>query len=97
MMYELLFLIISYKYIFTMNRPFLADPHFVRKAAMNKADEINTCIGCNQVSLYINIVLYMALYYVNMYYMDILNIFIYQILNIIIKLYIGMLRSCICR
>ncbi len=31
------------------HRPFLADPLFVKKAAENRADEINTCIGCNQV------------------------------------------------
>ena len=35
----------------SMARPFLADPHFVNKAAENKADEINTCIGCNQACL----------------------------------------------
>ena len=35
----------------SMARPFLADPHFVRKALQNKADEINTCIGCNQACL----------------------------------------------
>ena len=34
-----------------MARPFLADPDFVRKAQQNKADEINTCIGCNQACL----------------------------------------------
>ncbi|MCA9732281.1 NADPH-dependent 2,4-dienoyl-CoA reductase, partial [candidate division KSB1 bacterium] len=32
----------------SMARPFLADPDFVRKAAENRADEINTCIACNQ-------------------------------------------------
>mgnify|MGYP002361647477 FL=1 len=35
----------------SMARPFLADPDFVRKAAEGKADEINTCIGCNQACL----------------------------------------------
>ncbi len=35
----------------SMARPFLADPDFVNKAAQNKADEINTCIGCNQACL----------------------------------------------
>ena len=35
----------------SMARPFLADAHFVRKAMENKADEINTCIGCNQACL----------------------------------------------
>lgn len=32
-------------------RPFLADPFWVRKAAEGRADEINTCIGCNQACL----------------------------------------------
>ncbi len=35
----------------SMARPFLADPDFVRKAATGRADEINTCIGCNQACL----------------------------------------------
>ena len=35
----------------SMARPFLADPAFVAKAADNRADEINTCIGCNQACL----------------------------------------------
>jgi len=35
----------------SMARPFLADADFVNKAANNKADEINTCIGCNQACL----------------------------------------------
>jgi 2,4-dienoyl-CoA reductase (NADPH2) len=35
----------------SMARPFLADPDFVAKAAKGKADEINTCIGCNQACL----------------------------------------------
>jgi 2,4-dienoyl-CoA reductase (NADPH2) len=35
----------------SMARPFLADAEFVVKAATNRADEINTCIGCNQACL----------------------------------------------
>src|SRR5436190_18808752 len=35
----------------SMARPFLADPAFVTKAAEGRADEINTCIGCNQACL----------------------------------------------
>jgi 2,4-dienoyl-CoA reductase (NADPH2) len=35
----------------SMARPFLADPEFVVKAAEGRADEINTCIGCNQACL----------------------------------------------
>jgi len=35
----------------SMARPFLADPNFVQKAMDNNADEINTCIGCNQACL----------------------------------------------
>ncbi|MFT2091461.1 FAD-dependent oxidoreductase [Paraglaciecola sp. 2405UD69-4] len=35
----------------SMARPFLADPDFVIKAAQDRADEINTCIGCNQACL----------------------------------------------
>ena len=35
----------------SMARPFLADENFVVKAAANKSDEINTCIGCNQACL----------------------------------------------
>lgn len=35
----------------SMARPFLADPAFVQKAAEGRADEINTCIGCNQACL----------------------------------------------
>ena len=37
--------------IISMARPFLADPEWVNKAAADKADEINTCIGCNQACL----------------------------------------------
>ena len=35
----------------SMARPFLADPAFVAKAAQGRADEINTCIACNQACL----------------------------------------------
>ncbi|SFA85962.1 2,4-dienoyl-CoA reductase (NADPH2) [Collimonas sp. OK607] len=35
----------------SMARPFLADPEFVLKAQENRADEINTCIACNQACL----------------------------------------------
>ncbi len=35
----------------SMARPFLADAEFVLKARENRADEINTCIGCNQACL----------------------------------------------
>ncbi|MAY14549.1 MAG: NADPH-dependent 2,4-dienoyl-CoA reductase [Oceanospirillaceae bacterium] len=35
----------------SMARPFLADAFFVEKAAQGRADEINTCIGCNQACL----------------------------------------------
>ncbi len=35
----------------SMARPFLADAHFVQKAYENRANEINTCIGCNQACL----------------------------------------------
>ena len=35
----------------SMARPFLADADFVIKAANNRADAINTCIGCNQACL----------------------------------------------
>ena len=35
----------------SMARPFLADPDFVIKAATGRADEINTCIACNQSCL----------------------------------------------
>ena len=37
--------------IVSMARPFLADPAFVKKASEGRADEINTCIGCNQACL----------------------------------------------
>ncbi len=35
----------------SMARPFLADPAFVQKAREGRADEINTCIACNQACL----------------------------------------------
>jgi len=35
----------------SMARPFLADAEFMTKAAAGQADEINTCIGCNQACL----------------------------------------------
>ena len=34
-----------------MARPLLADPDWVRKAQDDRADEINTCIACNQACL----------------------------------------------
>ncbi|QHS11178.1 NADPH-dependent 2,4-dienoyl-CoA reductase [Sinimarinibacterium sp. NLF-5-8] len=37
--------------IVSMARPLLADPQFVKKARENRADEINTCIACNQACL----------------------------------------------
>ena len=35
----------------SMARPFLADSELVRKAAEDRAEEINTCIACNQACL----------------------------------------------
>ena len=35
----------------SMARPLLADPDWVKKANENRADEINTCIACNQACL----------------------------------------------
>ncbi len=35
----------------SMARPMLADPEWVAKAAAGRADEINTCIACNQACL----------------------------------------------
>ncbi|MET0820548.1 MAG: NADPH-dependent 2,4-dienoyl-CoA reductase [Aeromicrobium sp.] len=35
----------------SMARPLLSDPFFVQKAAEDRADEINTCIACNQACL----------------------------------------------
>jgi 2,4-dienoyl-CoA reductase (NADPH2) len=35
----------------SMARPFLSDPAFVTKAIAGKAEEINTCIACNQACL----------------------------------------------
>ncbi len=37
--------------LISMARPFLADPFFVAKAEAGNADEINTCIACNQACL----------------------------------------------
>ena len=37
--------------LISMARPLLADPQFVAKAAEDRADEINTCIACNQACL----------------------------------------------
>lgn len=37
--------------LISMARPLLSDPHFVNKAAEDRADEINTCIACNQACL----------------------------------------------
>jgi 2,4-dienoyl-CoA reductase (NADPH2) len=37
--------------LISMARPLLADPFFVQKAAEDRADEINTCIACNQACL----------------------------------------------
>jgi 2,4-dienoyl-CoA reductase (NADPH2) len=37
--------------LISMARPLLADPDWVRKAAADAADEINTCIACNQACL----------------------------------------------
>ena len=34
-----------------MARPFLADPHLVKKARLSGPEDINTCIGCNQACL----------------------------------------------
>jgi 2,4-dienoyl-CoA reductase (NADPH2) len=41
----------GYANMVSMARPFLADPDFMRKAAAGHADEINTCIACNQACL----------------------------------------------
>ena len=37
--------------LISMARPLLADPDWVRKAQEDRADEINTCISCNQACL----------------------------------------------
>ncbi|NUS42404.1 MAG: NADPH-dependent 2,4-dienoyl-CoA reductase [Mycobacteriaceae bacterium] len=37
--------------LIALARPLLADPDWVNKAAADKADEINTCIACNQACL----------------------------------------------
>ena len=41
----------GYADMVSMARPLLADPEFVNKAARGRADEINTCIACNQACL----------------------------------------------
>ena len=41
----------GYADMVSMARPLLADADFVRKAREGRADEINTCIGCNQACL----------------------------------------------
>lgn len=41
----------GYADMVSMARPLLADGEFVRKAREGRADEINTCIGCNQACL----------------------------------------------
>ncbi len=41
----------GYADMVSMARPFLADPNFMAKAMVGKADEINTCIACNQACL----------------------------------------------
>ncbi|GAA2794036.1 NADPH-dependent 2,4-dienoyl-CoA reductase [Kribbella solani] len=37
--------------LISMARPFLADPEWVLKATIDRADEINVCIACNQACL----------------------------------------------
>src|SRR5699024_6873078 len=37
--------------MFSMARPFLADPDFVNNAVAGMPETINTCIGCNQACL----------------------------------------------
>ncbi len=41
----------GYADMVSMARPFLADPEFVVKSEQGRADEINTCIACNQACL----------------------------------------------
>lgn len=41
----------GYADMVSMARPLLADADFVRKARLGRADEINTCIACNQACL----------------------------------------------
>jgi len=41
----------GYADLVSMARPMLADPELVNKAFQGRADEINTCIGCNQACL----------------------------------------------
>ena len=37
--------------VVSMARPFLADPEFILKSEQGRAEEINTCIACNQACL----------------------------------------------
>jgi 2,4-dienoyl-CoA reductase (NADPH2) len=41
----------GYADMVSMARPLLADAHFVKKAAAGQAQDINTCIACNQACL----------------------------------------------
>ncbi|MDH6197599.1 2,4-dienoyl-CoA reductase (NADPH2) [Mycobacterium frederiksbergense] len=41
----------TYVQLISMARPLLSDPDWVLKAAAERADEINTCIACNQACL----------------------------------------------
>ncbi|MCX4815578.1 NADPH-dependent 2,4-dienoyl-CoA reductase [Streptomyces sp. NBC_01239] len=41
----------GYADMVSLARPMLADPDFVAKAAADRSDAINTCIGCNQACL----------------------------------------------
>ncbi|MGK2869666.1 MAG: FAD-dependent oxidoreductase [Mycobacterium sp.] len=41
----------SHVQLISMARPLLSDPDWVRKAAEDAADQINTCIACNQACL----------------------------------------------
>jgi 2,4-dienoyl-CoA reductase (NADPH2) len=40
-----------YADLVSMARPFLADPHILKKSQEGRAQEINTCIACNQACL----------------------------------------------
>jgi 2,4-dienoyl-CoA reductase (NADPH2) len=37
--------------LISMARPFLADPEIVKKSREGRAEDINTCIACNQACL----------------------------------------------
>ncbi|TMW64350.1 hypothetical protein Poli38472_012972 [Pythium oligandrum] len=41
----------GYADMISMARPLLADPFFVKKVKEGRADQINTCIGCNQACI----------------------------------------------